>query len=248
MLGKNKIKFIRSLERKKERRESGCFLAEGSKLVGDTLGAFACELLVATPAWLQAHRDVRAAEIVEAVPEEIARASLLTTPQEVLAVYRIPHHTLDVAAVEERLTLALDTVQDPGNLGTIVRIADWYGIDDIVCSPACADLYNPKTVQATMGALSRVRVHYMSLPEFLSQVHVPVYGTFLDGESIYTQPLAERAVLVMGNEGRGISVETEPYITRRLFLPDYPEGRAASESLNVAVATAVACAEFRRPK
>lgn len=248
MLSKNKIKFIQSLDRKKARRESGCFLAEGNKLVGDTLSAFDCALLVATPEWLRARPDVRADEIVEAAPGEIARASLLATPQEVLAVYRIPRCELDMAALSQRITLALDTVQDPGNLGTIVRLADWYGIEDIVCSPDCADLYNPKTVQATMGALARVRVHYTPLPEFLSQVGVPVYGTFLDGENIYTQPLDDRAVIVMGNEGNGISPEVASCVSRRLFLPNYPPGRVTTESLNVAVATAVVCAEFRRPK
>lgn len=248
MLSKNKIKFIQSLDRKKARRESGCFLAEGNKLVGDTLSRFDCELLVATGEWLRAHPGVQASEIIEATADEIARASLMSSPQDVLAVYHIPRYELAPATMNARLSLALDTVQDPGNMGTIVRIADWYGIEDVVCSPLTADLYNPKTVQATMGALARVKVHYMPLGEFFSQIDAPIYGTFLDGENIYSKELTANGVIVMGNEGQGISPEVERYVSHRLFLPNYPQGRATSESLNVAVATAVVCAEFRRPR
>ena len=146
MLSKNKIKFIQSLERKKARKEYGCFLAEGNKLVEDTIVAFSCKLLVATSEWLQAHPRVQADEVVEASPDEICRASLLSSPQDVIAVYEIPQYTVQPTSLSQQLVLALDTVQDPGNLGTIVRIADWYGIEHILCSPLCADLYNPKVV------------------------------------------------------------------------------------------------------
>ena len=148
--------------------------------------------------------------------------------------------------LSRQLVLALDTVQDPGNLGTIVRIADWYGIEDILCSPLCADLYNPKVVQATMGALARVRVHYVDLVEFLPRIGTPIYGTFLDGQDIYGQSLTPTGIIVMGNEGNGISPEVRKLVTHSLFLPSYPPGRITSESLNVAIATAVVCAEFRR--
>lgn len=248
MLSKNKIKFIQSLERKKARVESGCFLAEGNKLVEDTLSAFTCRMLVATTEWLKNNPTVHAGEIVECSSEEIARASLLRSPQEVLAVYEIPQYELETGVLSQQLVLALDTVQDPGNLGTIVRIADWYGIEHILCSPLCADLYNPKVVQATMGALARVKVHYVELEETFHHISGPVYGTFLDGENIYGQELSSAGIIVMGNEGNGISPEIRKCVTHRLFLPSYPEGRTTSESLNVAVATAVVCAEFRRPR
>ncbi len=248
MLSKNKIKFIQSLERKKARKEYGCFLAEGNKLVEDTIVAFSCKLLVATSEWLQAHPQVQADEVVEASPDEICRASLLSSPQDVIAVYEIPQYTVQPTSLSQQLVLALDTVQDPGNLGTIVRIADWYGIEHILCSPLCADLYNPKVVQATMGALARVQIHYVELVDFLPQIKAPIYGTFLDGENIYTQSLTPSGIIVMGNEGNGISPDIRSLVTHTLFLPSYPEGRATSESLNVAVATAVVCSEFRRPK
>lgn len=246
MLSKNKIKFIQSLDRKRVRTECGCFLAEGNKLVEDTLPAFTCRLLVATAWWLQKHPGVRAGEILECSPDEIARASLMRSPQDVLAVYEMPRHDLQADVLSRQLVLALDTVQDPGNLGTIVRIADWYGIEDILCSPLCADLYNPKVVQATMGALARVRVHYVDLVEFLPRIGTPIYGTFLDGQDIYGQSLTPTGIIVMGNEGNGISPEVRKLVTHSLFLPSYPPGRITSESLNVAIATAVVCAEFRR--
>lgn len=246
MLSKNKIKFIQSLDRKKVRTECGCFLAEGNKLVEDTLPAFTCRLLVATAWWLQQHPGVRAGEILECSPDEIARASLMRSPQDVLAVYEMPRHDLQADVLSRQLVLALDTVQDPGNLGTIVRIADWYGIEDILCSPLCADLYNPKVVQATMGALARVRVHYVDLVEFLPRIGTPIYGTFLDGQNIYGQSLTPTGIIVMGNEGNGISPEVRKLVTHSLFLPSYPPERITSESLNVAIATAVVCAEFRR--
>ena len=145
--------------------------------------------------------------------------------------------------------LALDDVQDPGNMGTIVRLADWFGIRDIVCSEATADCFNPKVVQATMGAITRVRVHYLPLPGLLEKAlsdGIPVYGTFLDGDDIYGAELSADGILVMGNEGKGIGPDVEKCVSRRLYIPSYPGGTATSESLNVAVATAVACAEFRR--
>ncbi|MCH5328819.1 MAG: RNA methyltransferase [Coprobacter sp.] len=247
MLSKNKIKFIQSLDRKKEREASGCFLAEGNKLVGDTLPAFRCHLLVATEEWLAAHPGATADETVTASPEEIARASLLRSPQSVLAVFRIPEYRIDRERIPESLSLVLDTVQDPGNLGTIVRLADWFGIEHIFCSPECADVYNPKTVQATMGALARTKVFYQPLEALFAQYpEVPVYGTFLDGEDLYEQELSRNGFIVMGNEGKGISPALERFIGRRLYLPPFPAGRTTSESLNVAVATAVVCAEFRR--
>ena len=247
MLSKNKIKYIRSLELKKNRKEERVFVAEGHKLVGDLLGHFSCRLLVAIPAWLEKNPKVQADEIIEVTPDELTRASLQKTPQEVLAVFEQPTWTYDVASVSKSLCLALDDIQDPGNLGTIIRLADWFGIEHIFCSQGTVDVYNPKTIQATMGALARVKLHYCHLPSLIASLgDVPVYGTFLDGENMYGKTLTDHGLIVMGNEGNGIGEEVARLVNERLYIPNYPPQRETSESLNVAVATAVICAEFRR--
>jgi TrmH family RNA methyltransferase len=149
--------------------------------------------------------------------------------------------------IENELSLALDGIQDPGNMGTIVRLADWYGIHHIFCSRDTVDVYNPKVVQATMGALARVKIHYLDLVVFLTQnKYLPVYGTLLDGENVYEQEITAGGIIVMGNEGNGIRPEVEKLITKKLYIPNYPSGNPTSESLNVAIATAIICAEFRR--
>ncbi len=256
MLSKNRIKLIRSLELKKNRKESGLFVAEGPKLVGELLTAFPCAYLAATSEWWSRQDKghiflkTNGTETDEITEEELNRASLLRAPQEVIALFHTPEHQQDpIQSAGENLCLALDGVQDPGNLGTIVRLADWFGIEDIFCSLSTADVYNPKAVQATMGALARVRVHYTVLPDLLSRAvgaGIPVYGTFLNGRNIYEQPLEQRGILVMGNEGKGVGREVEQWVTARLYVPNYPAERATSESLNVAIATAIVCAEFRR--
>ena len=247
MLSKNKIKYIHSLELKKNRKEEQAFVAEGHKLVGDLLGHFPCRLLVATRAWLDRNPDVEAMEIIEVNQEELTRASLLKTPQEVLAVFEQPEYSIQPEVVERLLCLALDDVQDPGNLGTIIRLADWFGIEHIFCSLGTVDVYNPKTVQATMGALARVKLHYVDLPSIIASMpSVPIYGTFLDGNNIYAETLSANGLIIMGNEGKGVSPEVAKLVNKRLYVPNYPSERVTSESLNVAVATAVVCAEFRR--
>lgn len=246
-LSKNKIKYIRSLELKKNRKEEKAFLAEGPKLVGDLLGHFRCRLLVATSRWLQQYPTLQAEEVIEATDEELLRASLLKAPQQVLAVFDQPNYKIDMESVRSSLSLALDDVQDPGNLGTIVRLADWFGIEHVFCSASSADIYNPKSVQATMGAIARVKVHYVSLSDLIYELgNVPIYGTFLDGKNMYNEVLSSTGLIIMGNEGRGIGSEVEALINRKLYIPNYPPERQTSESLNVAVATAVVCAEFRR--
>ena len=246
-LSKNKIKFIHSLELKKIRKEERVFLAEGPKLVGDLLGHFPCRFLAATPSWFQEHPGIDASELVEVSQEDLSRASLLKTPQQVLAIFEQPQYTLDPEAVRSSLCHALDDVQDPGNLGTIIRLADWFGIEHIICSQNTVDVYNPKTIQATMGGIARVKVHYTSLPDFIRSLgDTPVFGTFLDGKNMYEQPLSANGLIVMGNEGNGIGKEVATLINRKLYIPNYPAGQETSESLNVAIATAVICAEFRR--
>ena len=247
MLSKNKIKYIRSLELKKNRKEEQVFVAEGHKLVGDLLGHFPCRLLVATRTWLDRNPNVRAEEIIEVTPDELTRASLQKTPQEVLAVFDQPVYEMDASVVSKELCLALDDVQDPGNLGTIIRLADWFGIEHIFCSQGTVDVYNPKTIQATMGALARVKLHYCHLPSLIASLgDTPVYGTFLDGENMYGKELSSHGLIVMGNEGNGISDEVGKLVNERLYIPNYPPQRETSESLNVAIATSVICAEFRR--
>lgn len=247
MLSKNKIKYIRSLELKKNRKEEQAFVAEGHKLVGDLLGHFTCKLLIALPAWLEKHPQAEAGEIIEVTPEELTRASLLKTPQDVLAVFEQPQYEMQPEVISHSLCLALDDIQDPGNLGTIIRVADWFGIEDIFCSQGTVDVYNPKTIQATMGALARVRLHYCQLPALLASLKgVPVYGTFLDGTNMYAENLSENGLIVMGNEGNGISAAVEKGVNKRLYIPNYPPQRETSESLNVAMATGIVCAEFRR--
>lgn len=247
MLSKNKIKYIRSLELKKNRKEEQVFVAEGHKLVGDLLGHFPCRLLVATRSWLERNPKAQADEIIEVTPDELTRASLQKTPQEVLAVFEQPTWTYDVKTVSKSLCLALDDIQDPGNLGTIIRLADWFGIEHIFCSQGTVDVYNPKTIQATMGALARVKLHNCHLPSLIASLeNVPVYGTFLDGENMYVKTLSDHGLIVMGNEGNGIGEEVAKLVNERLYIPNYPPQRKTSESLNVAVATAVICAEFRR--
>jgi RNA methyltransferase, TrmH family len=246
MLSQAKQKWIRSLEQKKIRQEQGLFLAEGSKCCTDLLELLPCRFLAATIDWLEAHQGLRAAEIVVATPEEIRKASLLKNPQEVLAVFEIPTYELNPDHLKGNLSLALDNIQDPGNLGTILRIADWFGIRSIVCSIGTADAFNPKTVQATMGAIGRIRIQYLDLPAFLKQLQIPIYGTFLEGKILYDATLQMEGIIVMGNEGNGISEAVGTLVTDKLFIPDYPFGQTGSESLNVSVATAIVCSEFRR--
>ena len=245
MISKNQIKFVRQLEQKKRRRAERAFVAEGPKVVGDLLDCgFTALQLFATEAWIADHRGadaLRTARVECTTDDELRRLSFLQHPQEVLGVFQLP----DDSAVRPTggLRLALDGVQDPGNLGTIIRVADWFGIDTIYCSEDTADAWSPKVVQATMGSIARVNIIYCNLPTLISESTVPVYGTLLDGNDIYTEVLSADGIIVMGNEGNGISPAVRKLITRRLLIPRYHEG---AESLNVAIATAITCAEFRR--
>jgi TrmH family RNA methyltransferase len=233
---------------RKYRLQEKAFVAEGPKLVGELLPYSTPLYIAATKDWLDANRHLLRAvkEVDEVSQTELERASLLRTPQSVLAVMPIPERRLDISSLQKKLVIALDSVQDPGNLGTILRIADWFGIHEVLCSEGTADVYNPKCVQSCMGALARVKVFYCNLPEVLGQVEMPVFGTFLDGTDIYKEELSGEGIIVMGNEGNGISQPVAKLVNRRLYVPNYPKGSLTTESLNVAVATGIVCAEFRR--
>ena len=249
MLSKTKIKEIRALEIKKFRDERSLFVAEGNKLVAEMLRTFECEWLIARTPWMATRGDISAKELILADEKDIQKISFLKTPQDVLAIFKKPQYALEEANPTSQLILALDGIQDPGNLGTIIRLADWFGIEHIICSPDTADAFSPKTVQATMGALAHVKVHYTNLNEYIEKHgDTPVYGTFLDGNNIYKKQLSQNGIIVMGNEGNGIRPEIESIINERLYIPPYPAEHETTESLNVAVATAIICAEFRRNK
>ena len=232
-LSNNEIKRIKSLSQKKFRDEYGAFVAEGEKIVDEALHS-----------GYEIEAVYRREEIGE---DRMSRISQLSSPSPVLAVIRKPAQE-QIQIPSKGLFLGLDSLRDPGNLGTVIRIADWFGITDVICSRGTADVYNPKVVQATMGCIARVNVLYTDLCEFINSLpsDIPVYGTFLDGDSIYGQKLSGCGLIVMGNEGNGISRALSEKISNRLLIPNYPPERAATDSLNVAVATAIICSEFRR--
>ena len=246
MISKNLIKLIKSLEQKKYRKREKLFVAEGPKVVGDLMALMAPQRIIATSEW---YKEKKISEDVVVTEDEIRKVSFLQHPQDVLALFELPEiEELPVEQLRDRLTLALDDVQDPGNLGTIIRLADWFGIEHILCNQGTADAYSPKVVQATMGSIARVKLHYTNLAEYLKQLQntVPVYGTFLDGRNLYAEKLSPSGIIIMGNEGNGISEQVERCVTKRLLIPSYPAERPTAESLNVAIATAITCAEFRR--
>ena len=239
MISKAEIKRIHALRAKKQRDECGLFVVEGEKLVAEALAS-----------GFEIDNVYRIEDIGR---EAMERITMLSSPSPALAVVRIPGAPsladIDAMVASRPLCLALDSVRDPGNLGTIVRIADWFGIDAIFASEDTVELYNPKTVQATMGAIFRRKVIYCDVAAVarrFSGAGMPVYGTFLDGEDIYTQDLAASGLIVMGSESNGIGPEVGAAVTRRLYIPPYPRDAAGSESLNVAIATAITCALFRR--
>ena len=252
MISKNQIKFVRQLEQKKYRRREGLFVAEGTKVVGDLLAHYQPHSVYATEEWLAKNTSSIShlpSSVFAVTDEELRRLSFLQHPQQVLALFPIPdiNPTSAISHQTSSLSLLLDNVQDPGNLGTIIRIADWFGIDTIYCSPGTVDAWNPKVVQATMGSIARVQIIYIEPDELFSQLpeDYPIYGTFLDGDNIYTQQLTSHGLIVMGNEGNGISDAVRARVSHKLLIPDFHNGDTA-DSLNVAIATAITCSEFRR--
>ncbi|MGE5393365.1 MAG: TrmH family RNA methyltransferase [Candidatus Saccharibacteria bacterium] len=252
MLSKNKIKIIQSLSRKKNRDEQGVFLVEGNKMVEEAVRSdYKIDLIACTADYAARFKNLanRCGELIITDNELLAKASLLQNPQDALAIVQQPFHEFNQIDFNKDLCLALDFIQDPGNLGTILRLADWFGIRHIICSENTVDLYNPKVVQASMGAIFRIKTHVTELSSFLTPLTengIPVYGTFLEGENIYCQALSANGIIVLGNEGNGISKEVSKLVTHKLLIPDFSTHQNKPESLNVAVAAAICCSEFRR--
>lgn len=249
MISQAQIKLIQSLDQKKFRKQHQLFVVEGEKMVEELLNSnFNIQHVYAVneyilPATL---KKFSFSNISEA---ELKKISTLKTPNKVLAVASIPENTINIAS--NSLIIALDNVQDPGNLGTIIRTACWFGISTLVCSPDTVDAYNPKVIQSTMGAIFKMDIHYTPLDEFLQnsiEANTPIYGTLLTGENMYKCRLNDCGIIVMGNESKGISQEIKKFISHPILIPGYPEGSVNIESLNVGVAAAIVMAEFRRPK
>ena len=254
MLSIGKKKLIQGLARKKQRMAQGLFIAEGLKLIGDLMKGGVRPSFILTTDGANFSGDEQTmfegVEMIEASLADMKQVSLLATPSSVLAVFKMPNICFQPDVQPLGLVLVLDDVQDPGNMGTIIRVADWFGIRQVVCSHNCVDAYNPKVVQATMGALARVSVYETDLNAYLmhnrSHWGLPVYGTFLEGSNIYTETLTQHGFIVMGNEGKGIGADISVFVTHKLSIPSYPAGVVTSESLNVSMATGIICSEFRR--
>jgi TrmH family RNA methyltransferase len=251
MLSKHNIELIRSLAQKKRREESGLFVAEGEKIVSD--------LLKTTLNLSQLYFTAEASDLfqdqsvltksAQITSKEMERISTFKNPSNLLAIFEIPTYQEADPVTFNGLNLILDGIQDPGNLGTMIRLADWFGIKNIFCSEDCVDNYNSKCVQSTMGAIARVKVHYTELSELLKKAAAkkfPVYGTYMEGENLYDADLASHAFIVMGSEGKGISSGLESFLTKKLSIPAFPRENKVPESLNVAVSAAIVCSEFRR--
>ena len=252
MVSKNTIKLIKSLALKKIRVKENLFLVEGDKNVSEVLvSQFNIEKLFATSAFLTKNKSLlkKAKVVIEVTQEEINKASLLKNPQNSIALCTLPGLRSLPEKPDSELCIYLDDIQDPGNLGTIIRICDWFGINQLFCSLKTADLFNPKVIQASMGSFCRVEVYY-SLFEPVAQLadkyEIPIIGAFLDGKNIYEEKLPSKALLVMGNEGNGISVEIEKIIEQKIKVPEFNLNPTSAESLNVSVATAIICSEFKR--
>ena len=242
---KAEIQQLRALKDKRERDRARLFIAEGEKLVEEILDShFVVRKVLTTDA------KHKGANIELITKQEMERISQLTTPTTMLAVVEQPNNRLSMDKLCHKLVVALDGVQNPGNLGTIIRLADWFGVEEIICSRECADCYNPKVVQATMGAILRVRIHYVdNLSKLLHEARdmgMNIYGTLLDGNNIYHEKLDNKGIIVMGNEGRGVSDECRNMLTHKLLIPPFPADCPTSESLNVAMATGIILSEFRR--
>lgn len=240
MLSKNQIKFITNLKQKKHREVNKMFFAEGVKVVPELIQSS----LKLVHIYTTEKNDFGVSEnLVTIITEaELKKISALTTPNRCLAIFEMPEEQLPA---DKGLILVLDDVRDPGNLGTIIRLCDWFGIESLVCSSNTVDVYNPKVVQATMGSITRVGIHYLELSPYLQKTSLPVYGTFMEGSNIYQEKLPQNAIVIMGNEANGISFEAEKSVTHKITIPRFGVLQQ-TESLNVATATSIVLSEFKR--
>ncbi|MDK2771949.1 MAG: RNA methyltransferase [Flavobacterium sp.] len=241
MLSKNQIKIITSLSQKKYRKQHQLFIAEGKKVIEELMPNFELEWLFCVGDLN--FKNVDKNKVYQVTDTEIKKISVLTTATNCLAVFRIPEERENKEL--KGLIVALDDIRDPGNLGTIIRLCDWFGIETLLCSEETVDVYNPKVVQATMGSISRVHVVYGNIVEILNTISLPVFGTFMEGENIYQKKLPKEGIIVMGNEANGISVEIEKIAKNKISIPRFGKLQE-TESLNVATATAIILSEFRR--
>ncbi|MBP7395920.1 MAG: RNA methyltransferase [Flavobacterium sp.] len=240
MVSKNQIKLISSLHQKKYRIAHQLFIAEGVKGINELLQSnFELEHLYVT---IDEFKSVSTTQKTVISDADLKKISALTTPNTCLAVFKIPK---EKPVLNKGLIVALDTIRDPGNMGTILRLCDWFGINQVVCSKETVDLYNPKVVQATMGSIARVNVNYLNLKDFLETTSLPIYGTFMDGEDLYNSEITNEGIIILGNEANGISKEIEELVTKRITIPRFGNLQQ-TESLNVATATAIVLSEFKR--
>jgi len=244
MLTKATAKLIQSLKDKRHRQESGLFVMEGAKIVAELPASkITVKSLFATRNWLDANENLfSGVDKVEVTEQQLKQISFLQTPQQVLALAYIPKQEWNVNQLQSQFSIVLDTIQDPGNLGTIIRIADWYGIKHIVCSADSADVYNPKVIQATMGSFLRVNVVYTSLETLLRENQLPVYGAVMNGVNLYRTSFPKEGLLIIGNEGSGIGEQLMPYISYPITIPK----QGGAESLNAGIATAIICDAWAR--
>ena len=247
MISKNQLKLIKALDTKKQRKKNGLFIVQGEKNVAELFNSsFSIKQLFATASYINSNATLLNQHnlipiTVEASEDELKKAGTLVSNNSVLAIVECQQFAVPEIA-ENELILVLDQVGDPGNLGTILRVADWYGIKNVICSPDCADFYNPKVIAATMGSFARVNVSHTALTAYLGDQNIPVYGAFLAGENIHKAQLAQSAFIVMGSESHGISVEVEALITDKITIPNFGQ----AESLNVAMATGIILDNFKR--
>lgn len=249
MLSKNKLKFFSSFASKKVRIEHGLFIVEGNKMIDELLvSQYKIHSIVARSEWIEEHSNILAnVDVHEASAKDLETISLLKSPQDSWALVHESYNENPLPLEQSELVIALDTIQDPGNLGTIIRLADWFGVRQVWCSSETVDVYNPKVVQASMGSVFRVHVLFTNLSTLLAQhTHIPIYAADLQGTSVYDLQLSNPAILVMGNEGNGLSQEILQFVSKFVHIPTFSSHTHKPESLNVSVATAILCSEFKR--
>jgi TrmH family RNA methyltransferase len=253
MISKSKTNYVISLRKKKIRNEEGMFVIEGDKIVRDFLAAgLRLSSLLAVEDFLNdipQEAKKLASEIIKVTPDELNKLSSLTTPHNALAVLSMFRHEMNRNDIRRELSVALDFVQDPGNFGTIIRSAAWFGIRNIICSNDCVDMYNPKVIQASMGAILHVKIFYTDLKKFLEEANeekIKVFGAVVDGEPVYSHELGSKGIILLGNESKGISGDLQKLITDRITIPRFNNARFGIDSLNVSMAASIIISEFRR--